>query len=119
MSTVTTGTLTRGPQFRLRLSLIDGPELRCAHCGEWWAITPEFWAPNQWDRCRACSRERARLYEALRRRDPAFRAAGVERNRRYRKWVREHAPGYLEAYDRERRAIARERLRAYRLGKVA
>lgn len=104
---------------RLRFSLIDGPELRCAHCGDWWAINTEAWVPGSWDRCRACHNERSRLYQALRRKDPAFRAIGVERNRRYRAWIKREAPGYLEAYDRERRAIARDRLRAYRHGKAA
>lgn len=99
---------------RLRLSLIDGPELRCAHCGEWWAITPEFWANNNFSRCRACSNERAAMYQALRRRDPAFRSFEIDKTRRYREWVRKAAPGYLEAYDRERRAKHREWLRAYR-----
>lgn len=99
---------------RLRLTLIDGPELRCAHCGEWWSITAEHWVPGRWYICRSCENERGRLYQALRRRDPAFRDLCNARSRRYRAWVKREAPGYLEAYDRERRALARERMHGYR-----
>lgn len=120
MSTVTTGTPNRsGPQFRLRWSPIDGPELRCAHCGDWWAITDEHWRPGRWYMCRACENDRALLYKALRRSNPVARAVDTERSRRYRAWLRANAPGYLEAYDRERRAVARERMRASRKAKAA
>jgi uncharacterized protein (DUF983 family) len=99
---------------RLRADLIDGPTLRCAHCGEWWPITSEFWRLNAWDRCTACTRERSRLYQALRRRDPAFRVLQVQKTRRYRAFVAREFPGLLAAYDRERRAVNRAWLRAYR-----
>lgn len=102
---------------RLRLSIVDGPELRCGHCGEWWALTPEFWRQGNFTRCIACTNERSRLYQALRRRDPAFRAFEVDKTRRYRVWLRKAAPGLLEAYDRERRAERRAWLKEYRAQK--
>ena len=101
-------------QMRLRFSLVDGPELRCPHCGEWWAITPEFWRPNKWDACMACQRERGRLYQALRRHDPAFRARSAEYQRRYRAWLKREAPDLIAAYERERSARRREWAREYR-----
>lgn len=97
-------------QFRLRLSLIDGPELRCPYCGEWWAITTEFWQLNRWYMCRACLREQARLRQRLRGRDKEYRKDKAEKSRRYRKWLAETCPQYLPAYERERKA--RERARA-------
>ena len=100
--------------MRLRLSLVDGPELRCPHCGEWWAITPEFWRPGKWDLCIACHRERNRLYQALRRRDPGFRARDAERSRRHRAWLKRTAPELVAAYERERGARRREYARQRR-----
>jgi hypothetical protein len=102
---------------RLRYSVTDGPELRCAHCGEWWAITPEFWPVRNWSQCRACIRERNRLYQEIRRRDPAFREAEGRRAKRYRLWVSRTHPQYLSAYDRER--LEREREYARRHPKAA
>lgn len=100
--------------MRLRVRLGEDPELRCPHCGEWWAITPEFWRLNDWDKCLACSRERARLYQRLRSRDAEYRAASADRTRRYRKWLRETCPEYLPAYERERLARRREYAKARR-----
>ena len=97
-----------GPQFRLRLSLVDGPELRCPYCGEWWPITTEFWQINKWDLCLSCSRERSKLYAAIRRRDEEYRVEARDRSRRYRQWLKRVAPQYLPAYERERRANRRE-----------
>jgi hypothetical protein len=103
-----------GDQMRLRFSLVDGPELRCPHCGEWWAITPDCWRTNKWDRCLACNRERGRLYQALRRRDPAFRADAALYQRRYRSWLRRSAPELMAAYERERSARRRQQARERR-----
>lgn len=104
-----------GAPFRLRVrALGEEPELRCPHCGEWWPITPEFWRLNDWDKCLACSRERARLYAALRQRDAEYRTAKAEKSRRYRNWLKEHCPQYLAAYDREKRARNRIKAREYR-----
>jgi hypothetical protein len=102
--------LTQG-QFRLRLSLIDGPELRCPHCGEWWPITTEFWEKNEWHQCISCKRERARLYARLRQRDAQYRTEKAEKSRRYRAWLAETHPQYIAAYDRERKARYREKAR--------
>lgn len=102
------------PTFRLRLSPVDGPELRCPHCGEWWAITAECWRPNKWDACLACCRERGRLYQALRRHDPAFRAKATIYQRRYRSWLRRTAPELVAALERERSARRREYARQRR-----
>jgi len=96
-------------QFRLRLSLIDGPELRCPHCGEWWPITTEFWEKNEWHQCISCKRERARLYARLRQRDAEYRTQKAEKSRRYRAWLQEHCPQYVAAYEREKRARNRAR----------
>jgi hypothetical protein len=97
-------------QLRLRYSMTDGPELRCPHCGDWLPITVEFWEVhrNEWHMCRACKRERSRLYALLRGRDAEYRTARADYSRRYRAWLKATAPGYLEAYDRERRKRNRE-----------
>ena len=94
--------------LRLRLSLIDGPELRCLHCGEWWAITTEHWDANEWHMCLPCKRERARLYARLRQRDAEYRSAKAEKSRRYRAWLAKECPQYLPAYERERKARRRQ-----------
>jgi hypothetical protein len=99
---------------RLRYSIVDGPELRCVHCGEWWPIDTECWQAGAWDRCRQCRNEWNRLYQAMRRRDPAFRLSELGRVKKYRQWVMRTHPEYLAAYDRERRARHREYLREYR-----
>ena len=101
-------------QFRLRLSLIDGPELRCPHCGTWWAITTEHWEINEWHMCLACKRERAKLYARLRQRDAEYRTVKAEKSRRYRRWLMENCPEYLPAYERERRSRERRRSQEYR-----
>jgi hypothetical protein len=101
-------------QFRLRLSLTDGPSLRCPYCGEWWPITTDFWRINVWYMCLACLREKAKLYQLLRGRDAQYRAKKAEKSRRYRKWLAETCPQYLPAYDRERKARDRERARLHR-----
>jgi len=105
------------PQFRLRLSLIDGPELRCPHCGDWWPISTEFWRLNKWDMCRSCERERARLYARMKSKDPEFRSYKAAASKHYRLYLKKNAPQYLPAYERERRAQRREyqRLRRQRL----
>jgi hypothetical protein len=101
-------------QFRLRLSLIDGPELRCPHCGEWWSITTDHWEINEWHMCLPCKREKARLYAAMRQYDPQYRDAKNAKSRRYRKWLKETYPQYIRAYDRERKARDREYARERR-----
>jgi hypothetical protein len=100
--------------FRLRLSLIDGPELRCPHCSEWWPITTEFWEKNEWHMCLSCKREKSRLYARLRQRDAEFRTKKAAASRRYRAWLKATAPEYVAAYDRERKARNREQARTYR-----
>jgi hypothetical protein len=108
-------------QLRLRLSLTDGPELRCPHCGEWWPITTEFWRLNKWHRCIACERERARLYSAIRRQDPTFRADQAVRSKRYREWLKRACPENVAAYDRERqerRRVAAKAARAKTMAKM-
>lgn len=96
-----------GP-LRLRLSLVDGPELRCPHCGEWWPITTEFWRLNKWHMCRTCERERSRLYARMRNKDPDFRSYKAAASRHYRLYLKENAPQYLPAYERERKEQRRE-----------
>ena len=103
-----------GPRFRLRFSLIDGPELRCPKCWDWWPIDTESWIPNRWDECRQCLRERARLYYILKAKDPEFRSVEAARGKKYRQYLRRHAPTYLPIYDRERRARKAAELRVYR-----
>ena len=100
-----------GDKLSLRWSQIDGLELRCPWCGEWWALDSEFWTMNYWDKCTACRRERSRLWQAMRRTDPAFREYEIEKNRRYRASIRRMYPDLLAAYDRERRAQKRVWLR--------
>lgn len=92
-----------------------GPELRCPYCLDWWPLTAEWWIVNRdgsvrADRCRVCERERSRLYQALRRTDPAFRLDELRRSRRYRTWLRRHEPSLVGAYD----AMRREEKRAYK-----
>ena len=100
--------------MRLRVTLGQEPELRCPHCGEWWTLTPDCWRLNDWDRCLACSRERARLYQRLRSRYAEYRTASAERSRRYRSWIKRVCPEYLPAYERERAAGRREYAKARR-----
>lgn len=102
------------PPFRLRVRLGEEPELRCPYCGDWWPITSECWRLNDWDKCLACSRERSRLYQQLRLRDPFYKAKNVDKSRRYRAWLRKTCPQYLPAYERERRAQRREYARKRR-----
>jgi len=103
--------------FRLRLPLGEEPELRCPHCGEWWAISTEFWEPNEWHMCRACKRERAKLYQRLRQRDKDYAKAKADASRRYRVWLARTCPQYLPAYERERKARNREKARLARENK--
>lgn len=108
-----------GPKYAaLRWSPIDGPELRCAHCGEWWSIGPdcrEYWKAGRWTTCLACIRETQRLATAKRRADDeTYRQRGVERTRRYRRWMKRHHPDLVAALDREYRATQRERQRQAR-----
>lgn len=107
-----------GPQFRLRLSLIEGayvPELRCPHCGQWLLIDTENWDKDDWHMCLACKRMRAKLYARLLQYDPQYREAKAAKSRRYRKWLAETCPQYLPAYERERKARNREKARLYRI----
>ena len=101
-------------QFRLRLSLIDGPELRCPRCACWYPIDTEHWEKNEWHMCLACKREKARLYAKLRQRDAEYRTRKAEASRRYRNWLKEVAPQYLLAYERDKRARNREKARERR-----
>jgi hypothetical protein len=107
------------PRLRLRFSLIDGPELRCLHCDTWWPIVPECWRAdrNEWHMCLACQREKARLYAALRMRDKEYRVAKADKSRRYRAWLKEACPQYLQAYDREKRARNRAKAVEYRIAR--
>jgi len=104
-------------QFRLRLTVIDGtytPELRCGWCGTWWLIDTECWEPNEWHMCLACKRMRAKLYAAMRQHDAEYRDQKKVASSRYRKWLRENHPTYLQAYERERRSGERRRSQQYR-----
>lgn len=94
-------------RLRLRFSQLDGFELRCPHCAEWFPLDAEFWRMNRWDRCIACFREAARLAAARRREDPAFRSAEAERSRRNRAWMKANAPELVTALERERKARKR------------
>jgi hypothetical protein len=100
--------------MRLRVALGQEPELRCPWCDEWWPITADFWRLNDWDKCLACNRERARLYQQLRCRDAQYRTANAEKSRRYRAWLAATCPEYLPAYERERKAYRREYARQRR-----
>jgi hypothetical protein len=106
-------------RLRLRYSLIDGAELRCPHCGTWWQITPEHWEKNEWHMCLPCKRERAKLHAKLRYRDAQYRADKAGRSRRYRAWLKENCPQYLQAYDRERKERSRQKAAEYRQMKKA
>jgi hypothetical protein len=104
-------------QFRLRLSVIEGvytPELRCPHCGQWLLIDTENWEKNEWHMCLACKRMQAKLYAALRQRDAEYRSKKAVKSRRYREWLRETYPQYLQAYERERKAERRDYARRRR-----
>lgn len=99
---------TSGHHLRLRLSLLDGPELRCLHCGDWWPIDTEHWEKQEWHMCLPCKRDRARLYQKLRQADAEWRSRKAAASRRYRLWLKANCPQYLQAYDREKRARNRE-----------
>ena len=67
---------------RVREGTYEG---RCDACSEWWPLTPEFWYARRSLRvCAACDRLRHAMTERQRRRDPAVRQAGNERQRVYR-----------------------------------
>ena len=67
---------------RVREGTFEG---RCDACSELWPLTLEFWYPKRTLRiCRACDRLRHAMTERQRRRDPAVRQAGNERQRVYR-----------------------------------
>lgn len=102
-------------RFRLRMEPGQDPELRCPHCGEWWAITLDHWDKNEWHMCLPCKRDRAKLYQRLRMRDAQYRDKQAEKSRRYRGWLKATYPQYLQAYDREKRARNREKARLYRI----
>jgi hypothetical protein len=106
--------------MRLRYHLIDGPELRCPHCGDWLPLTMEFWEAqrNEWHMCRACKRERARLYALLRSRDAEYRTKRADYARRYRAWLQKTAPEYVAAYERERKQQNRVAQRKRQAAKV-
>lgn len=109
---------------RLRLT-IDGPELMCAHCGEWWPIDTASWRVNsldparqvsEWGKCRSCYREGDALAKALRLRDdPAYRERERRRSadykRRNRYWLVRHFPHLVAAHDREIAAGKRAKVR--------
>lgn len=109
---------------RLRLT-IDGPELMCAHCGEWWPIDTESWRVSsldpakqkaEWGMCRSCYREQDRLRKALRlASDPAFRernrVKSADYKRRWRRYIAKNHPDLLAAHDRDIAARKRERVR--------
>jgi len=103
-----------GPVIR-GLSFDEPPELKCRWCEEFWPLTPEFWERNNYAQCRSCRREQQRLYQMLRRRDPEFNARETQRVGRYRAWLKEVAPQYLAAYDRERKARKRQWIRDHRV----
>lgn len=104
----------RQSPLRLRVTLGQEPELRCAHCGFWYAIDTENWELNDWDRCRACKRMAAKLNAALRGRDAEYRVAKADKSRRYRAWLKVNCPQYLPAYERERKAQRRQYARERR-----
>lgn len=118
MSTVPTIPKQEGPQFRLRWSRIDGPELRCQHCGEWWSIGPDardYWVVGKWAMCRMCVREADRLFHAKKAADDdAFRRRGIERLGRYRDWMIRNHPDLVRALNREYAARHRARCVQYR-----
>jgi hypothetical protein len=103
---------------RIRIDLLDGPQLRCAWCGEWWPLAAEFWTLRNFSRCAACLREKSRLEQALRRIDPEYRRHEVEKSRRYRGAIRRWHPDLLAAYDSERRARRRAYLAEYRASRT-
>lgn len=103
---------------------IDGPELECKHCGEFWPIDVEHWVVDRTrglrpSSCRNCERERAKLYQAIRRQDPTFAAKDRDKCARYRHYIKRSHPTLLEAYDREKRAEARQRSANWRARRVA
>lgn len=94
----------------------SGPELFCRYCKEFFPITSEYWGLQpqslqvRADRCRLCNKERSRLYQALRRRDPSFNERERIRHRNYyRRWIATNEPVLLPVYDRERLEVARDR----------
>lgn len=106
---------------RFRWSRIDGAELRCLHCDEWWSVgddIAEFWVIGKWSECRACVRERGRVYQAMRSLDPAFVEKRRLRVRRYKAEFHRTYPELAREYDRvmarNKRARARERSQAAR-----
>jgi hypothetical protein len=92
------------PRFRLRIVDYDQAELWCNGCSEWLPVTMEFWpSRSSFWRCRACDRERTRLYELRRLADPEYRMVNVTKSKLYRARLRGENTELLEAELRERR----------------
>lgn len=93
------------PRFRIRLAEDDSPELFCYGCREWWPVSIEFWpSRTSFWRCRACEKERARLYQVRKLLDPEGRIKNVNKSRRYRAYLRGEEPELLPVNE----AVARE-----------
>ncbi len=90
-----------GPRMRCRIVNYDEAELYCNGCREWYPMTLEFWVRDKMSRCRACDRERARLYEARRRLDPEHRLRDINKSRRYRAYLAGVEPELVEVNERE------------------
>lgn len=103
-----------GTPHQIRWSPVDGPELRCRVCGEWWSIGPDamtYWRRGRFSECIACLRERQRVAEAMRALDPEYRRKRAERTRRYKAEFRRAYPDLATAYAREMKRRERERAR--------
>ncbi len=89
---------------RVRIVDYDRAELFCYGCHEFYPLTMEFWpCRSSFSRCRACDRERSRLFEARRRFNPEYRAQQIVKSRNYRAYLRREYPELLDVEKRERR----------------
>lgn len=89
---------------RMRIVGYDQAEAFCYGCHDWYPITLEFWpSRTHFGSCRACDRERSRLYETRRRLDPEHRLRQIQKSRDYRAYLAAHAPELVAVEKREQR----------------
>jgi len=98
----------------------DDPELLCWGCHDWFPLTLEFWPSRvSFGLCRACTNERARLYQARKRMDPEHRRREVQKSKRYRAYLKGIDIGLVEVEDREQRLRRMAEQQRYRDREVA
>ena len=105
-------------RYRRRIRIVGAgygsAESYCYGCHEWYPVTLEFF-PNRdsVSRCRACDRERSRLYAARQQFDPAWREKQIRKSAAYRAYLRGE-PALAEIDRREQRLQSNLKQTAYR-----